>query len=89
MVKISRGNVVLDVDETFLQSYLNQGYNVVDATGNVIQRGTPNDVTSLKLALTEAENEIDKLNSKIKDMQKQIDNLNNQLKDSKKSTKNK
>lgn len=79
MVKISKGNVVLDVKEDFLQSYLNQGYNVVDDNGNVIQRGNPNDVQSLKIALTEANKKIDaytkenaKLQEIIKDLQSQV-----------------
>lgn len=87
MVKISKGNVVLDVKEDFLQSYLNQGYNVVDDNGNVIQRGNPNDVQSLKIALTDANKKIDAYANENAQLQKIIKNLQAQLKKS--STKNK
>lgn len=86
MIKISRGNVVLDVNEDFLQSYLNQGYDVVDDSGAVIQRGNPNDVHSLKIALTDAHKEIDTLTYKVKELQTIIDALN---KTKKSTTKNK
>lgn len=87
MIKISKGNVVLDVKEDFLQSYLNQGYNVVDDNGNVIQRGNPNDVQSLKIALTEANKKIDAYANENAQLQKIIKNLQAQLKKS--STKSK
>lgn len=82
MVKISKGNVVLDVKEDFLQSYLNQGYNVVDDNGNVIQRGNPNDVQSLKIALTEANKKIDAYANESAQLQKIIEDLQAQLKKS-------
>lgn len=82
MIKISKGNVVLDVKEDFLQSYLNQGYNVVDDNGNVIQRGNPNDVQSLKIALTEANKKIDAYANENAQLQKIIKDLQAQLKKS-------
>lgn len=87
MIRISRGNVVLDVDETFLQGYLNQGYNVVDEKGNIIQRGTPNDVHSLKLALTEANKQIDKLVAENEALKDKINTLQKQTKKSVKESK--
>lgn len=87
MIKISKGNVVLDVKEDFLQTYLNQGYNVVDDRGNVIQRGNPNDVQSLKIALTEANKKIDAYADENAQLQKIIKDLQTQLKKS--STKSK
>lgn len=87
MIKISKGNVVLDVKEDFLQTYLNQGYNVVDDRGNVIQRGNPNDVQSLKIALTEANKKIDAYADENAQLQKIIKDLQAQLKKS--STKSK
>lgn len=87
MVKISKGNVVLDVKEDFLQSYLNQGYNIVDDAGNIIQRGNPNDVQSLKIALTEANKKIDAYANENAQLQKIIKDLQSQIKKS--STKNK
>lgn len=82
MVKISKGNVVLDIKEDFLQSYLNQGYNVVDDNGNVIQRGNPNDVQSLKIALTDANKKIDAYANENAKLQKIIEDLQAQLKKS-------
>lgn len=75
MVKITRGNVVLDVNEDFLQTYLNQGYNVVNENGDILKRGVPNDITSLKLALSEAEKEINSLREVNAQLTKKIEQL--------------
>lgn len=40
-VRIKRANVILRVHPDAVQSYLNQGYNIVDEQGNVLKEGLP------------------------------------------------
>ena len=81
---IRKGNVELDVNEQFLQQYLNQGYDVIDASGKIIKKGVPNDITSLKAALNDADTMIDSLKMEKVALQNKISELENQLKEAKK-----
>ena len=83
---IRKGNVELEINEQFLQQYLNQGYDVIDTSGKVIRKGNPNDITSLKLALKEADTLIDSLKKELGILQNKNSELENQLKEAKKKT---
>ena len=94
MVLVKRGNVELEINEAYLDSYLAKGYDLITEKGKVISKGTPNEFNSLKLAYTEAQNTIAKLEKEkavlmeeILLMQKNIDELNKKLKDKPKSDK--
>ena len=83
---IRKGNVELNIKEQFLQQYLNQGYDVIDSSGKVVQKGVPNDVISLKAALAEANKEVDKLNTEIFNLRNKITSLETAAKENKKKS---
>ena len=94
MALVKRGNVELEINEACLNSYLAKGYDLIDSKGNVISKGTPNEMNSLKLAYAEAQNTVvrlnkenDKLANEVLTLQKQIDELTKKSKDKSKSDK--
>ena len=48
MARVERGNVVLHVDDKDVQHYLNQGYNLTDENGKVLQRSIPTNLNELQ-----------------------------------------
>ena len=70
LVQIERGNVVLRVPEENVQRYIDQGYSLVDANGNVIKQSIPNDVGTLQRAFVEHTKQIEKLQAEIKSLKK-------------------
>lgn len=94
MALVRRGNVELEINDAFLNSYLAKGYDRIDNAGNVISKGTPNEMNSLKLAYTESLNTISKLtkentilNEKVQGLQAQVQELDKKLKTKPKSDK--
>ena len=94
MALVKRGNVELEINEAYLNSYLAKGYDLVDEKGKVISKGTPNEMNALKLAyadaqrlITNLQKENDMLADEVLSLQKQVDELNKKLKDKSKSDK--
>ena len=56
-----RGNKVLKISEDAVARYLGQGYNITDADGKVIKKGTPNDTNLLSAEYKKQQAEIDVL----------------------------
>ena len=79
MALVRRGNVELEINDTYLNSYLAKGYDQIDNKGNVILKGTPNEMNSLKLVYADALNTIDKLNKENEKLNKQVQNLQLQV----------
>lgn len=83
MVLVRRGNVELEVNEDFLEQYLNKGFDLVDSgTGKVVKKGTANNFSSLQLAYVELNKdyqstliEKQKLQAEIKELQKKVEQL--------------
>ena len=69
MIKVERGNVVLDIPDIDMQHYLDKGYNVVDDNGNVIKRAVPKDINTLQKAFIENSKEIAELKAKIAELE--------------------
>ena len=76
LVKVERGHVVLRVPKYDVQRYIDQGYNEVDADGNIIQASVPRDLGTLQKAyvdhlakIKELEDELEQL-KKVKRQQK-------------------
>ena len=80
MVLVRKGNVELTVKDDVVQTYLNQGYNIIDTSGNIVKKGIPNDVTSLKLELAYAHKRIKELEYNNEQLNKQIAELKEQNK---------
>ena len=50
MLYAEKGNKVKEIDESMIESCVQQGYRVVDERGTIIQDTIPTDMASLKLA---------------------------------------
>ena len=68
MVRIERGNVVLDVEDYEVDHYLLLGYNVIDEQGRIVRASIPTNMGVLQAAYVE--NEI-----KIKDLEAEVAKL--------------
>lgn len=66
MVLVERGNVVLEVEDDNVQKYIDKGFSVRDAEGNILQRALPNTVGELRKLVVAQQNEIEELQEKIK-----------------------
>lgn len=65
VVTVQRANVVLEISESLVDRYIDQGYNVIDAEGNVIKASIPKDVGTLQKAYVDHLQEIEKLKVEI------------------------
>lgn len=82
MLYAQKSNRVHPIQESEVQHYLNQGYNITDVKGNVIIESMPEDVVSLKAAFKRHTEEIAKAKEHIKAYDAQVVALletNNQL----------
>lgn len=69
-VTVRRGNVLLTVSGDQAQRYLDQGYDIVDASGTrIIEKSTPKDTLTLMKAYTENTAEIKRLKEEIERLQ--------------------
>lgn len=64
-VTVQRANVVLQVSPQQVDYYLNQGYNVINEQGEVIQASVPRDLGTLQKAYIEHTEEIKALKAEI------------------------
>ena len=78
-VEVCRANVVLTVPRDRVDVYLAKGYNIIDASGNILKEAVPNDVNSLKAAY-------EKHVAEIKSLKAQIADLESKLKEAQKPT---
>lgn len=67
-VTVQRANVVLRVPEEWLDRYVDQGYDVIDESGNVIQASIPRDLGTLQKAYIEHTQEIEELKRTIEEL---------------------
>lgn len=68
-VTVQRANTILQVPEEWVDRYLDQGYNVIDAYGNVVQSSIPKDVGTLQKAYFDHVKEIEELKKVIEELQ--------------------
>lgn len=72
-ITVQRANVILDVPEEWLDRYLDEGYSVIDAKGNIIRSAIPKDVGILQKAYLEHTQRIKELEEEIEQLkQKKI-----------------
>lgn len=72
MLYARKSNRVQPIKESEVQHFLNQGFNITDAVGNIIIESVPNDVVSLKAAFKRHADEIAKLKETIKGYEAQM-----------------
>lgn len=65
-VIVQRANVVLQISPQQVDYYLNQGYNVIDEKGNVIQESIPRNLGELQKAYIDHIAEIESLKEEIR-----------------------
>ena len=65
-VLVQRANVILQISPQQVDYYLNQGYNVIDEKGNVIQESIPRNLGELQKAYVDHIAEIESLKEEIR-----------------------
>ena len=74
-MRIRKGNVELDINKDFVQSYINQGYDVIDDKGNILTAGNAAYDIDLPKKYNQAQKEISRLKEEIIQLRNQIVNL--------------
>ena len=72
MLYARKSNRVQPIAESDVQYFLNQGYNITDAQGNILLEAMPEDVISLKVAFKRHVDEIASLKTAIKGYEAQM-----------------
>lgn len=70
MAKMRRANVVIHVEDTEVDRYIDLGYVQVDDAGNIIKKGIPSNVTDLQKAYAEHLETIARLEAEIAELKK-------------------
>jgi len=79
-ITVQRANVVLQIHEQQLDYYLNQGFNVIDEKGEIIQESIPRDVGTLQKMYVEHTNEIKSLKEEIEALKEELARRNSRKK---------
>jgi len=69
MAFVQRANVVLEIKDDQVERFLDQGYDVIDEAGNILQKSVPQDIGTLRKAYVEHIEEIKQLKGQIKKLQ--------------------
>lgn len=72
MIKVVKGNVVLRVDDSMLNHYVNKGYTAKTLDGKLIKEAIPSDVTSLRKAYLQVREENESLKAEIESLKAQL-----------------
>lgn len=80
-VTVQRANVVLQISPQQVDYYLNQGYNVINEKGEVIQASIPRDLGTLQKAFVEDKNTIEALQAEIAELKKKLKRANSKKKE--------
>ena len=80
-VTVQRANVVLQISPQQVDYYLNQGYNVINERGEVIQASVPRDLGTLQKAFVEDKNTIEALQAEIAELKKKLKRANSKKKE--------
>ena len=79
MLYAVKGNKEKTIDESMIESCVQQGYKIVDERGVVIRETTPTDIASLKLAYKKHEETIKNLKATNETLKSTIVALENEL----------
>ena len=58
MIKVQRGNVILNVKPEDKRYYLDKGYDIIDSDGTIIEKAIPRDIGSLRKLYLETNSSI-------------------------------
>lgn len=73
MAIVQRANVVLEVSDEDISKYLAKGFRQLDKSGHIIQEPSLNDVTSLKTAYLNSQQEIKSLKDKLAKLEEELE----------------
>jgi len=76
MVYATRGNRMVQIDESRIQSYVEQGYNIVGNRGEVLQSAVPTDINVLKQSYAQHVKEIEALKAKVASLETELAKAN-------------
>ena len=68
MAIVKRANVVLNVRDYEVERYKNEGYDVIDEAGNIIEATIPTDLNTLQKAYVDSVEKIKKLEAEIAEL---------------------
>lgn len=74
-IQVERGAVVLTVPETMAEYYYDQGYDILDDSGNVVKAAVPADNARLRMDWKNHVEEISRLRAENALLRKQISEL--------------
>lgn len=72
MIKVVKGNVVLRVDDSMLDFYVNKGYTAKTLDGTILKEAVPTDVNSLRQAYIKSRAEIKTLKEKVEALEAEL-----------------
>ena len=75
MIKVQRGNVILNVKPEDKRYYLDKGYDIIDSDGTIIEKAIPRDIGSLRKLYLETKAELEKYKKMALDLKKENDKL--------------
>lgn len=67
-VTVQRANTILQVPEEWVDRYIDQGYDVLDNKGNIIQKSIPRDLGTLQKAYVEHTKKIEELEQQLEQL---------------------
>lgn len=73
MIKVVKGNVVLRVDDSLMDHYVEKGYTAKTLDGRILKEAIPTDVSSLRKAYLQSKEEIASLKAEIEQLKSQLD----------------
>ena len=74
-----KANKLLKINEDAVDRYLGQGYTITDLKGNVIKKGTPNDINQLNAEYKKQEVEIKSLKEENAKLLAEVKSLKEEL----------
>lgn len=75
MIYAQKGNKQRQIAESDIQTYVEQGYKIVDGHGTVLQETVPTDLPTLKTAYKQHVVEIKALKARVKELSEQVNTL--------------
>lgn len=72
MIKVVKGNVVLRVDDSLMDFYVDKGYTAKSLDGEILKEAVPTDVNSLRKAYLKCKSEIKALEAKVSALEAEL-----------------
>ena len=80
MIKVVKGNVVLRVDDSLMDFYVDKGYTAKTLDGEILKEAVPTDVNSLRKAYLKCKSEIKTLEAEVSALKAELASAKSQSK---------